>query len=66
MTMKYERIKEVKEEKFKRLTGRYKKMFEKILKILKEAEKLKRAQRGRIGKKIEHIFIQDKAVEYQS
>ena len=48
--MKYERIKEIKEEKFRRSTGIKRKTFEKILEILKKADKAKRAKGGRKSK----------------
>ena len=45
--MKYERIKKLKEEKFRRLTGIRKRTFEKIYEILKEADEVKIAKGGR-------------------
>ena len=48
--MKYERIKELKEEKFRRLTGIRKRTFEKMQEILKEADKAKRVKGGRRSK----------------
>ena len=47
--MKYERIKKLKKEKFRRLTG-IRRTFEKIHEILKEAEEVKRAKGGRRNK----------------
>jgi len=48
--MKYERIKKLKEEKFRRLTVIRKRTFEKIYEILKEADEVKRAKGGRKNK----------------
>lgn len=46
MIMKYERIKEIEEKKFIRLTGIKSKTFEKILEILKKTYKSKRVMRN--------------------
>ena len=48
--MKYERIKEIKEKEFRRLTGIKRKTFEKILEILEKTDKAKRVKGGRKGK----------------
>ena len=48
--MRYNKIKELKEEKFRRLTGVKKKTYEKMLEILKKADKDKRAHGGRPNK----------------
>ena len=45
--MKYEKIKEYKEEEFRRLTGVKRKTFEKMLEILKEAESKKKSKGGK-------------------
>ena len=45
MIMKYERIKGIKEKECRRLTGIKRKTFEKILEILKKADKAKRVER---------------------
>ena len=50
MIIKYERIKEIKDEKFRRLTGIKRKTFEKVLGILKIADKAKRVKDGRKSK----------------
>ena len=48
--MRYDKIKELKGEKFRRLTGVKKKTYEKMLEILKKADKDKRAHGGRPNK----------------
>lgn len=45
--MKYERIKDLKGEKFRRLTGVKRVTFEKMLEILSTADKERRAKGGR-------------------
>lgn len=45
--MKYEGIKELEDEKFRRLTGIKRRTFEKMIEILSEAEKKKQAKGGR-------------------
>ena len=61
--MKYEQIKELEEEKFRRLTGVKKDTFYKMINILKEAEVRKKARGGRKNK----LNIEDRllmALEY--
>lgn len=48
--MKYEAIKELEEEKFRRLTGVKKSTLKKMIEILSEADKKKRARGGRKSK----------------
>ena len=48
--MKYESIKELEEEKFRRLTGVKRSTFERMIEILREAEKKKRVKGGRKSK----------------
>lgn len=48
--MKYEQIKELEEEQFRRLTGVKRKTFEKMLSILREEDSKKKAQGGRKNK----------------
>ncbi len=48
--MKYENIKELECEKFRRLTGVKKRTFEKMISILNEANKLKKGKGGRKNK----------------
>jgi len=48
--MKYEAIKELEEEKFRRLTGVKRSTFKKMIEILSEADKKKRARGGRKSK----------------
>ncbi len=45
--MKYEGIKELEDEKFRRLTGVKRSTFEKMIKILNEADKSKQGKGGR-------------------
>ncbi len=45
--MKYEQIKVLEEEKFRRLTGVKRSTFEKVIKILNEADKCKQGKGGR-------------------
>lgn len=61
--MKYEQIKELEEEKFRRLTGVKRSTFEKMLGILSEADKKKKARGGRKNK----LSLEDRllmALEY--
>jgi hypothetical protein len=61
--MKYEIIKELDDEKFRRLTGVKRVTFEKMLLILNEAEKKKKAKGGRKAK----LILEDRllmALEY--
>lgn len=61
--MKYEVIKELDDEKFRRLTGVKRVTFEKMLLILNEAEKKKKAKGGRKAK----LILEDRllmALEY--
>lgn len=61
--MKYESIKELEEEKFRRLTGVKRVTFEKMLRILGEADKQKKAKGGRKSK----LSLEDRllmALEY--
>jgi hypothetical protein len=61
--MKYEQIKQLPEEKFRRLTGFKKETFDKMLSILVEAEIKKKAKGGRKSK----LSIEDRlliALEY--
>ena len=61
--MKYEQIKSLEDEKFRRLTGVKKGTFEKMKSILREAEIKKKAQGGRNSK----LIIEDRllmALEY--
>lgn len=61
--MRYERLKEFKDEEFRRLTGIKRTTFEKIVEILKEAEKKKK----NIGGKPNKLVIEDRllmALEY--
>lgn len=53
--MKYDQIKELDDERFRRLTGVKRSTFEMMLKILIEADKLKKAKGGRKNK----LFIED-------
>ena len=48
--MKYDQIKELPEEQFRRLTGVKRKTFEKMSEILREADKRKKASGGRKNK----------------
>ena len=48
--MKYEKISDLKEEEFKRLTGVKKETFDRMVKIVKEAHKIKKAKGGRKNK----------------
>lgn len=48
--MKYEKISELKEEEFKRLTGVKKSTFEEMEKIIKEAHRIKKTKGGRKNK----------------
>ncbi len=50
--MKYEQIKSLEDEKFRRLTGVKKATFEKMTEILREAEIKKKAKGGRKSKLI--------------
>lgn len=54
--MRYENLKEFKEEEFRRLTGVKRTTFEKMSKILKEAEKEKKRQGGQPNK----VTIEDR------
>ena len=45
--MKYKQIKELEEEKFRRLTGVKRSTFDKMIDILREADKKKKARGGR-------------------
>ncbi|MBS4168148.1 hypothetical protein PARA125_000780 [Parachlamydia sp. AcF125] len=61
--MKYERLKEFKDEEFRRLTGVKKQTFEKMIGILNEAEAKKKA----LGGKPNHLEMKDRllmALEY--
>ena len=61
--MRYESIKEIEEEKFRRLTGVKKSTFEKMISILKEADQIKKARGGRKNK----LSLEDRllmALEY--
>jgi hypothetical protein len=61
--MKYEQIKQLEEEKFRRLTGVKKETFDKMVSILGEAEIKKKAKGGRKNK----LSIEDRllmALEY--
>jgi transposase len=61
--MKYENIKNIEDEKFRRLTGVKRSTFEKMLDILREAERLKKAKGGRKNK----LTLEDRllmALEY--
>ena len=63
--MKYEQIKELEAEKFRRLTGVKKETFDKMVSILQEAEIKKKAKGGRKSK----LSIEDRllmALEYAS
>ena len=55
--MKYENIKNLNSEKFRRLTGVKRQTFEKMLLILKEANKKKKAKGGRKNKLQEENMI---------
>lgn len=55
LEMKYDQIKELDDERFRRLTGVKRSTFEMMLKILIEADKLKKAKGGRKNK----LFIED-------
>lgn len=48
--MKYETIKDIEDEKFRRLTGVKKSTFEKMVEILKQADEKKKAKGGRKNK----------------
>jgi Helix-turn-helix of DDE superfamily endonuclease len=61
--MRYEKLKEFKDEEFRRLTGIKRTTFEKIIGILKEAEKKKKNRGGKPNK----LIIEDRllmALEY--
>ena len=61
--MRYEKLKEFKDEEFRRLTGIKRKTFEKMIEILQEAEKKKK----NIGGKPNKLAIEDRllmALEY--
>lgn len=61
--MKYEGIKELEDGKFRRLTGVKRATFDKMLKVLSEAEKKKKAKGGRKAK----LMLEDRllmALEY--
>lgn len=61
--MKYEQIKELEEEKFRRLTGVKRATFRKMVEILNEAEVKKKARGGRKNKlSIENRLLM--ALEY--
>ncbi len=61
--MKYEQIKKLEEEKFRRLTGVKKETFDKMISILQEAEIKKKAKGGRNSKlSIENRLLM--ALEY--
>ena len=63
LAMRYESLKEFKDEEFRRLTGVKRTTFEKMVEILKEAEQAKKA----IGGKPNKLTIQDRllmALEY--
>ena len=61
--MKYENIKDLECEKFRRLTGVKKRTFEKMISILNEANKLKKAKGGRKNKlSMEEMLLM--ALEY--
>lgn len=63
MLMKYEQIKKLEEEKFRRLTGVKRTTFEKMIWILEEAEVKKKAKGGRKSK----LSLEDRllmALEY--
>ena len=47
--MKYEKISDLKEEEFKRLTGVKKETFDSMVKIVKEAHKKKRKEEEKIS-----------------
>jgi hypothetical protein len=53
--MKYDQIKELDDERFRRLTGVKRSTFEMMIKILIEADKLKKSKGGRKNK----LFIED-------
>ncbi|KJV50836.1 putative transposase [Orientia tsutsugamushi str. Gilliam] len=52
--MKFDQIKELKDEKFRRLTGVRKRTFSKMVDILRKADSLKKSKGGR--KKISSIW----------
>jgi len=61
--MKYKQIKELEEEKFRRLTGVKRSTFDKMIDILREADKKKKARGGRKNK----LSLEDRllmALEY--
>jgi len=63
LAMRYENLTEFKDEEFRRLTGIKRATFEKIIEILKEAEKAKKATGGKPNK----LAIEDRllmALEY--
>jgi hypothetical protein len=61
--MKYEQVKKLEEEKFRRLTGLKKETFDKMLSILTDAEIKKKAKGGRKNKlSIENRLLM--ALEY--
>lgn len=63
LAMRYEKLKEFKDEEFRRLTGIKRTTFEKIIEILKEAEKKKKNRGGKPNK----LIIEDRllmALEY--
>ena len=63
MLMKYKQIKELEEEKFRRLTGVKRSTFDKMIDILREADKKKKARGGRKNK----LSLEDRllmALEY--
>jgi Helix-turn-helix of DDE superfamily endonuclease len=63
LAMRYEKLKEFKDEEFRRLTGVKRTTFEKMVEILKEAEKKKK----NVGGKPNKLVIEDRllmALEY--
>ena len=61
--MDYEKTKELKAEEFRRLTGVKPKTFEKMAEIVKEANRIKKAQGGRKNKlSVENMILM--TVEY--
>jgi hypothetical protein len=56
--MKYEAIKDLKDEQFRRLTGVKRTLFDRMVKILKEAHQLKKRKGGRKNK----LCIEDRAL----
>ena len=57
LQMKYEQVKNLSDEQFRRLTGVKRSTFDKMIKILEEADKKKKIKGGRRNKLIPFIIF---------